>query len=516
MSTLTPIEIEIMKHAFISIPEQMGASLQRSSYSPNIKERKDESCALFSADAKLLAQAEHIPVHLGAMPNALDAAIESCDLSRGDQIILNDPYMGGTHLPDITIIKPVWSDEHFLGYVVNRAHHSDIGGKTPGSMPGDSKTLQDEGIVIQPMHIVHKGIIVEDVMDMFSELRCSSERMGDLRAQMGANELGAREFTKAVQRFGLDQYQDFVEDIVRYSEKRTREAIRGLPEFDIKEKDVMEWKEPVELHLRMKKEEDEMKFDFQGTQQQVEGNINAPAPVTYSAVYYVLRCLIPDDIPITAGCYEPVAIDIPKDTVLNPKPPAAVSSGNVETSQRVVELILKCLRRVLPDMMPAESQGTMNNITVGNDNFTFYETIGGGAGAYRGGDGEDGVHVHMTNTQNTPIESIEHEYPLRVNQYRLRKGSGGSGMYKGGEGIVKEIEFLEDCHLSIQSERRDHEPKGMNGGKNGKCGRNLLLSNGEKIILESRVSMDVKTGESLIIKTPGGGGWGKKRSVRKN
>ncbi|MFO7991951.1 MAG: hydantoinase B/oxoprolinase family protein [Thermoplasmata archaeon] len=510
MSELSPTQLEVMKNAFVSIPEQMGAALQRSSYSPNIKERKDESCALFSADAKLLAQAEHIPVHLGAMPNALDAAVERCELSRGDQIILNDPYKGGTHLPDITIIKPVWSGEDFLGYVVNRAHHSDIGGKTPGSMPGDSKTLQDEGIVIPPMHIMDKGEIVEDVMEMFRNLRCSSERIGDLRAQMGANELGASEFTKAVRRFGLDSYGEFVDDVIRYSEKRTREAIKGMQDFDVKEMDVMEWKEPVELHLSMKKEGDAMRFDFQGTHPQVQGNINAPAPVTHSAVYYVLRCLIPDDIPITAGCYEPISIDIPKGTVLNPEPPAAVSSGNVETSQRVVELILKCLRQVLPDTIPAESQGTMNNVTIGNDNFTFYETIGGGAGAYWRGGGEDGVHVHMTNTQNTPIESVENEYPLRVKQYRLRKGSGGAGRYKGGDGIVKEIEFLEDCHLSIQSERREHEPKGMKGGGNGKRGENILLSSGEKILLGSRVSRDVKAGDALIIKTPGGGGWGEK------
>ena len=509
MTDLTPTDLEVMKHAFISIAELMGATLQRSAYSPNIKERKDESCAVFSENGEMIAQAEHIPVHLGAMPNSLDAALENCELTKGDQIILNDPYMGGTHLPDITIIKPVF-DEDLVGYVVNRAHHADVGGSFPGSMPGMSKTLDEEGIVISPTHIVKEGKICRDVLEVFNKTRTPDERMGDIKAQVGANERGAQELVKNVKRFGIDKYNKFTKQIIDYSETRTRKIISELQRCELSFSDRMEWEPEVRLKVKINILENSLNFDFAGTSKQVEGNINAPRSVTHSAIYYVLRCLLPDDVPVNQGCYRPLDISIPKGSVLNPNPPAAVSSGNVETSQRIVELIFRALEDIFPDKICAESQGTMNNLIIGNDNFTYYETIGGGAGACPCGSGESGVHVHMTNTKNTPIEAMEKEYPLLIHAYKLRNRSGGSGKYRGGDGLIRDIEVLEDAHLSIQSERRIYPPKGIRGGRDGSTGRNLLIKDGEEEKLGGKVSLSLTKGDRIRIETPGGGGWGDK------
>jgi len=508
MKELKPTELEVMKHAFTAIPEQMGAALQRSAYSPNIKERKDESCALFTAEEEMIAQAEHIPVHLGAMPKALKSAVSTCQPKKGDQVILNDPYSGGTHLPDITVIKPVFLQDQLLGYVVNRAHHSDIGGDTPGSMPGDSESLKEEGIIISPKLLVDAGKINQDVIDLLQKSRSSRERIGDIRAQIGANQKGAREFRKTVEKFGLEDYDAFKDQVMRYSEKRTRTMIEELPDTIVDSEDFMEWKRDVKLKVQIEIDEDEMIFDFSGTDPQVKGNINAPKPVTYSAVYYILRCLLPEDVPVNNGCYRPVEMQIPEGSVLNPEPPAAVSAGNVETSQRVVELILRGLFEIIPERIPAESQGTMNNLIIGSEDFTYYETIGGGAGASSSNKGESGVHVHMTNTKNTPIESIENEYPLRVRAYKLRKGSGGKGKNPGGEGIVREIELLDDAEVSLQSERRRRAPKGVEGGRDGSVGRNLKISKDKIEELDGKVTLKVNAGESIRIETPGGGGWG--------
>ncbi|MFW6041193.1 MAG: hydantoinase B/oxoprolinase family protein [Thermoplasmatota archaeon] len=508
MKSLSATKLEVMKHAFISIPEQMGAALQRSAYSPNIKERKDESCALFTSDGDMLAQAEHIPVHLGAMPSSLKFAVKECKMVSGDQIILNDPYSGGTHLPDITLIKPVFYNSDLIGYTVNRAHHADVGGRIPGSMPGMSKTLDEEGIIISPRHAVKEGEIQNEVLEVLKKARSPEERMGDIRAQIGANEMGAIELKKIVKKFGLKDYKTFSEEILNYSEKRTRKVIKNLPKGVFIGQDFMEWKHDIKLKVKISIEGEGIKFDFSGTDKQVQGNINAPKPVTLSAVYYVLRCLLPTDIPLNDGCYQRVKIYTPKGSVLNPNPPAAVSAGNVETSQRVVELILNTLREPLSDTIPAESQGTMNNLIIGNENFTYYETIGGGAGAYPYGDGQDGVHVHMTNTKNTPIESLENEYPLMVNIYKLRDNSGGRGLYKGGEGIIRELEVLEDSWLSIQSERRRYPPKGAEGGKDGEIGKNILINEKGENILNGKITRKVKKGEKIRIISPGGGGWG--------
>jgi len=508
MRQLKPTELEVMKHAFTAIPEQMGAALQRSAYSPNIKERKDESCALFTAEEEMIAQAEHIPVHLGAMPNALKNAVSTCQPEKGDQVILNDPYSGGTHLPDITVIKPVFLQDQLLGYVVNRAHHSDIGGETPGSMPGDSEILKEEGIIISPKLLVDAGKINQEIIDLLRRSRSSKERIGDIRAQIGANERGAREFKKTVEKFGLEDYHAFKNQVMRYSEKRTRKMIKELPDTIVDSEDFMEWKRDVKLKVQIEIDDDEMKFDFSGTDPQVKGNINAPKPVTYSAVYYILRCLLPEDVPVNNGCYRPVKVQIPEGSVLNPEAPAAVSAGNVETSQRVVELILRGLFEIIPERIPAEGQGTMNNLIIGSEDFTYYETIGGGAGASSSNKGESGVHVHMTNTKNTPIESIENDYPLRVRAYKLRKGSGGKGRNPGGEGIVREIELLDDAEVSIQSERRRRPPKGVKGGRNGSVGRNLKISKNKIEELDGKITLQVDAYESIRIETPGGGGWG--------
>ncbi|MFP4001582.1 MAG: hydantoinase B/oxoprolinase family protein [Thermoplasmata archaeon] len=508
MKRLKPTELEVMKHAFTAIPEQMGASLQRSAYSPNIKERKDESCALFTAKREMIAQAEHIPVHLGAMPNALENAVSNCAPGKNDQVILNDPYSGGTHLPDITLIKPVFVEEELVGYVVNRAHHSDVGGITPGSMPGQSKTLSEEGIIITPTLVIEDGEMNREVTEKLQRSRSAKERMGDLRAQIGANEKGAEEFEKAIEKYGMEKYRVFKEQIMGYSEKRTKKMIEELPDSTVSSEDLMEWDDGVKLRVEIGIHDDKLNFDFSGTQEQVEGNINAPAPVTYSAVYYVLRCLLSADVPVNNGCYMPLSIHIPEGTVLNPKPPAAVSAGNVETSQRVVELIFRAFEKVLPEKILAESQGTMNNLLIGNDDFTYYETIGGGAGASKEGPGESGVHVHMTNTKNTPLEVIENEYPLRITAYTLRRSSGGNGKNPGGDGIIREIKSLEDAEVSIQSERRTREPKGIMGGENGKTGKNIKISDNGEEEVDSKITFEIKEGEGVRIETPGGGGYG--------
>ncbi len=509
--SLDPSQLEVMKHAFTAIPEQMGASLQRSAYSPNIKERKDESCALFSSDRKMIAQAEHIPVHLGAMPSALKKAVSNCEVNEGDQLILNDPYAGGTHLPDITLIKPVFMDGKIEAYVVNRAHHSDIGGDTPGSMPGDSKVLEEEGIVISPRHAVREGQVEEDVIDLLEKARAPEERLGDLRAQIGANERGAEEFKKVVDKFAMNDLREFKEQILNYSEKRTRKMIKDIVPGVYSAEDFMEWGEGergVKLRVEIDVGKDEISFDFSGTDPQVDGNINAPRPVTLSAVYYVVRCLLPENVPVNEGCYRSLKVYTPTGTLLNPEPPAAVSAGNVETSQRVVELLLRALYDAFPERIPAESQGTMNNVTIGTERFTYYETIGGGAGASASKKGESGIHVHMTNTKNTPVEVIENSYPLRVEAYKLREGSGGKGKHPGGDGIIREIKLLEDAEVSIQSERRKTPPKGINGGGDGKTGVNLRGKGEKTEKLESKIVVEMEKGESLVIKTPGGGGWG--------
>jgi len=513
MGLINPVTLEVFKHLILAIPEEMGGNLRRTAFSPNIKERLDESCALFDAKGRLIAQAEHIPVHLGAMPSAVEqVAADFPRLSPGDQVIVNDPYRGGSHLPDITLIAPFFWKGELKGYVVNRAHHADVGGKTPGSMPGSSSTLDEEGIVIPPTLFVTQGAISEDVLRVFQkETRNPDERIGDLNAQVGANRLGASRCIDFIRRYGETAFDSFVEAIIDYSSSRVTAHLLALPNGMSKASDNLDGETgPIRITVKVKLEGDSFEIDFTGTAPQSEGNANAPISVTRSAVYYVLRCLIPADVPPNHGCYKTIRVKAPEGTLLNPRPPAAVSSGNVETSQRIVDVLLLALRDLFPDQIPAQGQGTMNNLALGWKERTYYETIAGGMGAGPRHRGASAVHVHMTNTATTPTEVLESAYPIRVLKTELREGSGGAGLHPGGMGITRELLLLEDAVVSIQSERRRFPPKGIAGGNDAACGENLLRrTDGTEVPLPNRITFQASKGETIVVNTPGGGGWGR-------
>lgn len=513
MSELDPVTLEVFKHLFLSIPEEMGGNLRRASFSPNIKERLDESCALFDARGRLIAQAEHIPVHLGAMPSAVQAVSEDFpDLTPGDQVIVNDPYRGGSHLPDITVIAPFFWNGRLKGYAVNRAHHADVGGKTPGSMPGCSRTLAEEGIIIPPTLLVRGGGMNEEIVRLFrEETRNPYERIGDLSAQIGANRLGVLRCADFIGRYGQAAFDAFVEAIITYSRQRVLSHLATLPRGAGRATDYLDGDEtPVPVTAEVRLDGASFQVDFTGTAPQSPGNANAPISVTRSAVYYVLRCLLPSDIPANHGSYEMVHVRTVPGTLLHPLPPAAVSSGNVETSQRIVDVILLALKDLFPERIPAQAQGTMNNLAVGWPNMTYYETIAGGMGGTPQREGASAVQVHMTNTANTPTEALEGTYPLRVLKTRLRDGSGGTGLHGGGLGITREILLLEDAEISLQSERRKLAPQGIAGGGDGQPGSNVLTRlDGTQLHLPGRCTFKAKKGERLMIETPGGGGWGK-------
>jgi len=513
MEHINPVTLEVFKHLILAIPEEMGGNLRRTAFSPNIKERLDESCALFDAKGRLIAQAEHIPVHLGAMPSAVEqVAADFPRLSPGDQVIVNDPYRGGSHLPDITLIAPFFWKGELKGYVVNRAHHADVGGKTPGSMPGSSSTLDEEGIVIPPTLFVTQGAISEDVLRVFQkETRNPDERIGDLNAQVGANRLGASRCIDFIRRYGETAFDSFVEAIIDYSSSRVTAHLLALPNGMSEASDNLDGETgPIRIMVKVKLEGDSFEIDFTGTAPQSEGNANAPISVTRSAVYYVLRCLIPADVPPNHGCYKTIRVKAPEGTLLNPRPPAAVSSGNVETSQRIVDVLLLALRDLFPDQIPAQGQGTMNNLALGWKERTYYETIAGGMGAGPKRRGASAVHVHMTNTATTPTEVLESAYPIRVLKTELREGSGGAGLHPGGMGITRELLLLEDAVVSIQSERRRFPPKGIAGGNDAACGENLLRrTDGTEVPLPNRITFQASKGETIVVNTPGGGGWGR-------
>jgi len=512
MSILDPVTLEVFKHLILAIPEEMGANLRRTAFSPNIKERLDESCALFDAKGRLIAQAEHIPVHLGAMPSAVEAvAADFPKLSPDDQVIVNDPYRGGSHLPDITLIAPFFWQGKLKGYAVNRAHHADVGGKTPGSMPGSSSTLYEEGIVIPPTLFVRKGVIEKGVLKVFEkETRNPAERIGDLNAQVGANRLGVSRCIDFIRRYGEAAFDSFVEAIIDYTRSRVTAHLSALPNGVSEASDYLDSEQrEIRITVKVKLEGNQIEVDFAGTAPQCEGNANAPISVTRSAVYYVLRCLLPADVPPNHGCYETVHVAAPEGSLLNPRPPAAVSSGNVETSQRIVDALLLALKDLLPDQIPAQGQGTMNNLALGWKEKTYYETIAGGMGAGPQCNGASAVHVHMTNTATTPTEVLESAYPIRVLKTELREGSGGTGLHTGGMGVTRELLLLEDAVVSIQSERRRFPPRGIAGGGDATCGYNLLRSiDGTEVPLPSRTTFRASKGETIIINTPGGGGWG--------
>src|SRR4051794_36352047 len=480
--------------------EEMGVVLVRSAHSANIKERRDASTGLFDASGQMVMQAEHIPVHLGAMPAAVAAVLDE-DHADGDAWILNDPYRGGTHLPDITAVSPVFADGELVGFAASRAHHADVGGSVPGSMPADSTALEEEGVVIPPTKLVSGGEVDHQVLDdLTSRMRRPRQRVADLRAQLAANRAGARRLVELVERYGLHDLRAAMDATLDYAERRTRAAIEELGGGERSARDVLEARDDVDLELCLKAtiEGSDLTLDFTGSADAHDGNLNCPLSVTLSACYFAVRVLADPDVPPCAGAYRPIEVIAPEGCLLNAQPPHAVVAGNVETSSRVADLVLKAFGRAL-------GQGTMNNLTLGNDDFTYYETIGGGQGACPGGDGPSAVHVAMSNTLNTPVEALELEFPLRAVEYSVRRGSGGSGEHRGGDGVVREVEALEEMSYSLITERRRHAPPGADGGEPGERGRNLV--NGDEV--PAKAAGTLRRGDRLRIETPGGGGHGK-------
>ena len=517
---LDPIQLEVFKHLFASVAEEMGVALRRSSYSPNIKERRDFSCALFDSVGEMVAQAAHMPVHLGAMPLSVQACREIMEISPGDVAILNDPYCGGTHLPDITLVTPIFADLHVLGFVANRAHHSDVGGMSPGSMPL-SQEIYQEGIIIPPLKLVEGGHLNQGVLDLLlANVRTAHERAGDLHAQMAANNKGVDRMTELVARYGQDEISAAMQDLLIYSETMTRRLITALPDGAFRFQDVMDNDgiddAPITIAVTITIQGDEVRVDFSDSSPQSTGSINATSAVTTAAVMYAFRCLMGLDVPSNSGCLSPIDVIAPEGSVVNARHPSAVAGGNVETSQRITDVLLGALAQACPERVPAASQGTMNNLTIGGLDhrthpphlFAYYETVGGGMGARPGKAGADAIHTHMTNTLNTPIEALEYAYPFQVRRYAVRRGSGGKGLYQGGDGIIRDIELLNSAQVTILSDRRQSTPYGLAGGEPGKAGRNLLLRDEETQVLSGKTSLEARAGDIISIRTPGGGGHG--------
>jgi N-methylhydantoinase B len=512
------VTLEILRNQLESVAEEMGQVLITGSYSPNIKERQDCSTALFDAEGRMIAQAEHIPVHLGAMPEAV-AAVRERDPEPGDVFVLNDPFDGGTHLPDVTLVSPLAPEGEVVGYAVSRAHHADVGGMTPGSMPAGAREIYQEGLRLPPVRLVAGGEVVDDVMSLLlANVRTPDERRADLRAQIAAND-------RAEERLGdlLAEHGELVLDafdaVVDYSRERIASEIRDLPDGTYTARDVLEGdgvlehqsgvdpqdvEIPIETSVTV--DGDEILVDFEGTADQVPGNLNAPFAVAKSAVYFVVRCVTDPEIPPNQGCYDPVTLRVPEGSLLNPDLPAAVVGGNVETSQRVTDVVLAAFAEAVPNRVPAGGQGTMNNLIVGSrtGSFTYYETIGGGFGARPTKDGMDGVQVGMTNTLNTPVEALETAYPLHVERYGFRPDSGGDGRFRGGLGLERSVTVQADATVSLLTERRRIPPSGLAGGEDGAVGRNLI--DGEPVA--AKTSVDVDAGTTVTVLTPGGGGHG--------
>ncbi|MCZ6917033.1 MAG: hydantoinase B/oxoprolinase family protein [Gemmatimonadetes bacterium] len=519
-----PITLEVFRNLFYSAAEEMGVTLCRTSFSPNIKERKDYSCAVFDGEGRMVAQGEHMPVHLGSMPLSVEVAIAHVRMEPGDVVIVNDPFCGGTHLPDITLVQPVHleGDDAPTFYVANRAHHSDVGGITPGSMPL-SRSIYQEGIRIPPLRLVHRGAVVRDVMDLIlANVRTPVEREGDLTAQIASNCTGERRLTAMADKYGIAMVTEYMGHLQTYAERMTREAIKAIPDGTYHFEDCMDddgqGNGPLPIVVTITISGDEARIDFSGTCAQVPGSVNAIYAITLSAVMYCFRVIVPFSIPSNHGTIRPLEVIAPEGTLLNARLPAAVAAGNVETSQRIVDVVLGALAQAMPERIPAASYGTMSNLTFGGTDphtgldFAYYETIAGGMGARPTADGLDATHCHMTNSLNTPIEAFEHIYPLRVRCYEIRRGSGGAGRFRGGDGIRRELEPLCDVEVTILSDRRTHAPYGLQGGAAGKPGRNTLIqSNGEERDLGGKSSVVVGAGTTLRIETPGGGGYGAAR-----
>jgi len=553
---MDPITLELYRHRFAGVSEEMGVTLRRTGYSPNIKERLDFSCALFDGDGRMIAQASHIPAHLGAMPASVMTILDKFTdtWQPGDVVIVNDPFEGGNHLPDITMISPVFVEKgvrsqesgvkgktpeedqpmaqsaHVANnqspsfFVASRAHHADVGGMTPGSLPLSTEIYQ-EGIIIPPVKLYKAGQLDEDLLRLvLRNVRTPDERRGDLAAQRAAHAVGERRLYELVDEHGQDEVLAYAGHLRAYSERLTRAAIETWPDGEYTFEDVIELIELekpadeqlslVTIRLTARIDGGDITFDFTGTDPVMHGSLNAVIAITQSACYYVIRCLVGDEVPMNAGCFAPVTVSAPSGCVVNAQSPAAVAGGNVETSQRITDVVLGAMAKALPDRIPAASQGTMNNLTIGGlradgTPFAYYETIAGGMGASEAGDGLGGVQIHMTNTLNTPVEALEFDFPFRLRRYSLRPSSGGGGAHRGGDGVVREYEMLAPATITMLSERRAVAPWGAAGGAAGAAGRNLLTrAEGQQEELASKFSRRVQPGDWLRIETPGGGGWG--------
>ncbi|MGO9646883.1 MAG: hydantoinase B/oxoprolinase family protein [Terriglobales bacterium] len=525
-----PIELEIFKNIFHSVAEEMGAALRRTAFSPNIKERRDYSCAVFSSRGEVLAMGDHMPVHLGSMPMSVRAVLEDLELGFGDVAMLNDPFRGGTHLPDITLVAPVYAQRLRSPaqpdfYVASRAHHADVGGAYPGSM-GLCREIYQEGLRIPPVTLIRAGKTQPDILSLLlSNVRTPVEREGDLRAQLAACHTGAERLREISKRYGLPRTKRAAQQLLDYSEHMMRAFLAKLPRGNYRAEDFLDndgiSDQPVKIavEVRVKDQRGRLRHmvtvDFTGSDPQVEGSLNAVEAVTYSACFYVFRCLLTEDIPATAGLMRPIRVIAPEGTVVNARPPAAVAGGNVETSQRIVDVLLKALSQALPDRIPAAASGSMNNVTIGgidprtHEPFAYYETIAGGMGARPGKAGVSGVHTHMTNSLNTPAEALEYACPLRVRAYSLRPNSGGEGKYSGGDGIVREIEVLTDAEVTLLADRRTRGPYGLRGGADGVPGKaTITRTDGSSQALPGKFNVRLGKGERIRIETPGGGGWG--------
>ena len=532
-----PIELEVFKNLYHSIAEEMGAVLRRTAFSPNIKERRDYSCAVFDRAGEVIAMGDHMPVHLGSMPMSVRAAIRACQMGPGDIVMLNDPFQGGTHLPDITLVTPVSSGYGRVGarqapppdfYVASRAHHADVGGAYAGSM-GLCREIYQEGLRIPPVKIMRAGKIERDILALLlNNVRTPQEREGDLGAQIAACHTGAVRLEEICVGYGVARAQRAASELLEYSEELMRAFLAHVPPGIYRAEDFLDndgiSERPIKIRVTVKVRHGRTKsasqpmvaIDFTGTDPQVEGSVNAVEAITYSACFYVFRCLLADDVPAAAGLMRPIQVIAPPGTIVNARAPAAVAGGNVETSQRIVDVVLRALAQAIPDRIPAAAAGTMNNLTIGgidprtSEPFAYYETVAGGMGARPRKAGVSGVHTHMTNSLNTPAEALEYAYPLRVRQYSLRPGSGGAGKFQGGDGIIREIEVLTDCEVTLLADRRTRGPWGLSGGADGAPGKTFITRHDGSIEpMPGKFSTRLRKGERVRIETPGGGGWGR-------
>ena len=524
---IDPVTLEVLRNALESIADEMGAVLKRTSFSPNIKERMDASCAIFDAEAQLVAQAEHVPVHLGSMLRAVKATVEAVGaVDEGDVVIVNDPFTGGSHLPDITIVAPVHLEGGHLGYVATRAHHADVGGMEPGSMPGRSREVYQEGLVIPAVKLYRRGELQQDVLRLIlANVRTPAERRGDLNAQLAALRVGQQRLVELARRVGAELVTAGFAAILDYAERRMRRRLAELPPGTYCGEDFLDddgWSdEPVRVALAITVTPERLVLDFAGSSAQRPGNINAVAPMTYSASFFAIKILTDPEIPVNAGTFRSVELKLPDGSFLASRPPAAVCAGNTETTQRIADTVLKVCAQFAPDRIPAASQGTMNSIAIGGHDprakdapggrpYSYYETIGGGQGGRPMGPGDDGIQCNMTNTMNTPVEALEITYPLRVERYELREGSAGEGRHRGGNGLVRAIRILgHEARVSLQCERRRFAPYGLHGGADGKPGRNAVVhADGSIEEVPGKASLSLGAGEVIVVETPGGGGWG--------